>query len=261
MSRVLTDRGRAWSSWLFCSKTRRTACVLFFGILVVAQARAQQNDKCRILCTPKFKFEPTVTVSNLFGGARVAELENGKPVKIVEEEREAEFEMILAMDIPTQVPRVGLTVEAIWAPFGGASKNPFTRRTAHELARSEIRDNPVELELELNLAVLEPEQTREWVEMHFDIVDKFSPAERPNAGSVYTHKLNFELDTAFAVFKWLPKGNWLRNLELELSLDYMATGIPRAEDQVPLGQALFLENASPWSLSLVFVIPVAPLFE
>lgn len=191
----------------------------------------------------------------------MAELENGKPVKIVEEEREAEFEMILAMDIPTQVPRVALTVEAIWAPFGEASKNPFTGRTAKELGRSEVRDNPVELELELNLGVLEPEQTREWVEMHFDIVDKFSPAEQPNAGSVYTHKLNFELDTAFTVFKWLPKGNWLRNLELELSLDYMASGIPRAGDRPGVGEPFFLEDASPWSLSFVFVIPIAPLFE
>ena len=58
-----------------------------------------------------------------------------------------------------------------------------------------IRDNGIELEL--NLSLLEPEQTGGWVASHFDIVDKISPGEPPDAASVYTHKLNFEPDTGF----------------------------------------------------------------
>ena len=65
------------------------------------------------------------------------------------------------------------------------------------------------------------EDTKGWVGSHFDIVDKISPAKRPGDTSSYTHKLNFELDVN--IFNWLPDGNWLRNIELEGSLDYVAT--------------------------------------
>ena len=43
----------------------------------------------------------------------------------------------------------------------------------------------------------------------------------------------------------------------EVSIDYVATGIPKAGDQ--FGDVLYLDDASPWSLSLVLVLPLAPL--
>ena len=72
-----------------------------------------------------------------------------------------------------------------------------------------------------------------------------------------THKLNFELDTALHPFNWLSEGRWLRNVETEVSIDYVATGIPKEGDQI--GDELYLDDASPWSLSLVLVLPLAPL--
>ena len=116
----------------------------------------------------------------------------------------------------------------------------------------------MELEFELNVYLLKGEQTGGWVSNHFDIVDQFSPSQRPNDRGLYTHKLNFELDTAVSVFNWLPKGNWLRNLELEFSLDYLATGIPKAGDRLD-GRELFLTDANPWSLSILVIVPIAPL--
>ena len=74
---------------------------------------------------------------------------------------------------------------------------------------------------------------------------------------MYTHKLNFEWDTAFHVFNRVQTAPWLRNVEVELSLDYVATGLPKAGDVV--GDERFLDNASPWSLSFVLVLPLAPL--
>ena len=100
-------------------------------------------------------------------------------------------------------------------------------------------------------------KTRGWVSSHFDIVDKFSPEERPRSSRAYTHKLDFELDTALHVFNWLPEGRWLRGVEFETSLDYLATGLPRKGDIFPDGSR-FLDDASPWSVSFVIVIPVAP---
>ena len=55
----------------------------------------------------------------------------------------------------------------------------------------------------------------------------------------------------------LPERHWLRNVELEVSLDYVATGLPKAGDI--LGGERFLQKASPWSISFVMVVPLAPL--
>jgi hypothetical protein len=109
----------------------------------------------------------------------------------------------------------------------------------------------------LNVQVLKEEQSGGWVSSHVDLVDQFSPAKRRDAGSVFTHKLDFEWDTAFHVFNRLPDSHWLRHVETEVSLDYLATGLPRAGDV--LHDERFVERASPWSLSFVMVVPLAPL--
>ncbi len=219
----------------------RVVCV---GVALVASGAApqaglyaQERDQCAFLCAPELKIEPTFTIENLFNPARVDTIEDGVVVETVRQGPDRVFELVLAADVPTEIPRVGFTFETIFSPFRD--------------------DTEVELELELNLTWLEPEQTGGWVESHFDIIDKFSPAERPTDTSAYTHKLNFELDTAVLLFNWLPDDNWLRNVELEGSLDYVATGLPKAGDVI--GDERFLDDASPWSFSVVVVLPLAPL--
>lgn len=203
------------------------ACVL------VPSAAAAQQDQCRFICGVEFKIEPTFTIENLANRHRVIAADG-----IIERaNRERVFETVLAVDMPTKIPRLGFTVEAIASPFSD--------------------DNTVELEFEANIDVITESLTRGWVTSHFDIVDQFSPAERPGADRAYTHKLDFELDTAFHLFNFLPDGKWLRGVELETSLDYLATGLPKKGDVFADGTQ-FLDNASRWSLSFVFVIPVAP---
>jgi hypothetical protein len=221
-------------------------------LLLPALASAQNTPRCSFLCAPELKIEPTWTIENL--GARPKVEIDGQEERAA---RESVFELIFALDVPTTIPRVGLTLEAIFIPFGGTSIHPFTGATAAEAGRDEIRDNGIEIEAELNIDLFGTGQTGGWVSSHFDIVDKFSPGATPRAGSVYTHKLNFEWDTAFHVFSRLPQGHWLRNIEAEVSLDYVATGLPKAGDVIK-GER-FLNNASPWSLSFVMVIPLAPL--
>ncbi len=217
-----------------------------------AAAQEPQGPPCRILCAPDLKFEPTITIEHL---ARRHRLDVDGSVERVPRERV--FEMIFAVGIPTQIPRIGLTLEAIVIPFGDTSVHPFTGAPANQAGRQSFRDNGIEIESELNIDLFDTDQTGGWVSSHFDIVDKFSPGETPDAGSVYTHKLNFEWDTAFHVFNRVQRAPWLRNVEVELSLDYVATGLPKAGDVV--GDELYLDDASPWSLSLVFVFPLAPL--
>jgi hypothetical protein len=201
-------------------------------LLLPVPVLAQTEPRCRFLCTPAFKIEPTWTVENLRAAPRIET--NGS---IERESRETIFEMIFALDVPTSIQRIGMTFEAAFSPFRD--------------------DNDVELETELNVHLLDTDQTRGWVSSHVDIVDQFSPAERPGATRSYTHKLDFEWDTAFHVFSRFPEGHWLRNVEAEVSLDYLATGLPKAGDVI--GDDRFVDRASPWSLSFVMVVPLAPL--
>ena len=230
--------------------------LLAFTLFLIAVAPALAQDEpdrpCRILCAPELKIEPTFTVEHLALRHRIEA--DGQVGRVA---RERTFELIFAVDVPTQIPRIGLTLEAILIPFGDTSVHPFTGAPASASGRSSIRDNGVEIESELNIRLFDEEQTGGWVSSHFDIVDKFSPGETPQAGSVYTHKLNFEWDTAFHVFSRVQRAPWFRNVELELSLDYLATGLPKAGDVI--GDERYLDKASPWSLSFVFVFPLAPL--
>jgi hypothetical protein len=201
--------------------------------LLAAPPAGAQAPECRVLCAPEFKVEPTWTMAPLFGAPRILE-EDGTTTR---ERRASELEIILSLGLPTRISWLELTVEAILLPFDSESTP--------------------ELELETNFVWLPSERTRGWVSSHFDVVDKYSPSERPTDSSAYTHKLNFELDTSLSLFNWLPEGRWLRGVELEGSLDYVATGLPKAGDVID--GALFLDDASPWSFSLVLVLPIAPL--
>lgn len=212
---------------------RRSVLLVAFLLMGTLRAQAQDPAPCRFLCAPEFKVEPTVTFGNLFGSPRIQD-EQGTTVR---EPRETAFELILSFGLPTRASWLEFTVEGIFLPFN--------------------RESTPELEFETNLIWLPAERTRGWVSSHFDVVDKFSPAERLTDHRAYTHKLNFELDTSVAVFKWLPEGRWLRGVELEGSLDYVATGLPKAGDRID--SVRFVDKASPWSFSVVFVLPLAPL--
>jgi hypothetical protein len=233
------------------------ACATAVVLGTAPAASAQAPDKCRVLCAPELKVEPTFTIENLFRPPVVEMLDDGVAVARGREQRERVFELIFALDVPTAVPRVGLTLEASFKPFGATDVNPFTGSSAASLGRSSIRDNSVEIEAEVNFSLFDVDQTGGWASSHIDVVDQFSPAHRPGDGSAFTHKLDFEWDTAFQVFKRLPEDHWLRNVEVEVSLDYLATGLPKAGDV--LDDERFVDAASPWSLSFVLVVPLAPL--
>ena len=233
------------------------AVAILLLICIPASLSAQTAERCRVLCAPELKIEPTLTIENLARAPLVETLEDGVVVDRSREHRERVFELIVAAEVPTALPRIGLTFEAIFKPFGATDVNPFTGTSAEAIGGGDIRDNGVEIEIELNFNLFDVEHTSGWVSSHVDLVDQFSPAHRPNARSVYTHKLDFEWDTAFHVFNGLREGHWLRNLEAEVSLDYLATGLPKAGEV--LNGERFVEPASPWSLSLVLVVPLAPL--
>jgi hypothetical protein len=233
--------------------TRVSVVLLLAVFLMAPAAHAQEAEKCRIVCAPELKFEPTLTFVNLLNRAQVV-ASDGLATR---QARGKQFEIVLALDISTPLPRLAFVAESIWTPLKSTSENPFTRKTAQDLGVTNIRDNAVELEFEANSYVLTDKQTRGWLQSHVDVVDQFSPSKRPLSTGIYTHKLDFEWDTSVAIFKRLPPGRWLRRVELEGSLDYQPGGLPKRGDLVE-GE-MFLNNASRWSFSTVLVIPIAPL--
>jgi hypothetical protein len=207
--------------------------VLVTCLIWAESSFAQGPSTCRVICELEWKVEPTFTIDNLANRPRI--VTPGGVIERIEHERV--FETVLALDMSTRVPWFGFTIEAITSPFSD--------------------DNAVALEFESNFHWLSESMTGGWLTSHFDVVDKLSPAERPTGSRAYTHKLDLELDTAFHLFNFLPEGRWLRGVEVETSLDYLATGLPKKGDVFPDGTR-FLDDASRWSLSFVFVIPVAP---
>jgi hypothetical protein len=201
-------------------------------LAIPVTASAQSERRCVILCAPELKIEPTWTIENL-GKARFVEVDG----RVESVGVASVFELVLALDIPTTIPRVGFTFETIFAPF--------------------TSDNSVEIETEFNFHLFDTDRTGGWVSSHVDVVDQFSPGETPRADTSYTHKLDFEWDTAFHLFNRLRDGHWLRNVEAEVSLDYLATGLPKAGEVV--GNQRFIDAANPWSFSVVMIIPLAPL--
>jgi hypothetical protein len=212
---------------------RDCGCALLALLLSSVPASAQDSGSCRVLCAPEFHVEPTVTLPNVFGAPRIQQEDGG----LTRAPRTTDFEVILSLGLPTRLSRLEFTVEAIFLPFE--------------------RDSTPELEFETNFIWLTGERSGGWISSHFDIVDKYSAAERPTDRRAYTHKLNLELDTSVSVFRWVPDGRWLRRVELESSLDYVVTGLARAGDRINGGR--YVDDASPWSLSIVFVLPIAPL--
>jgi hypothetical protein len=211
-----------------------SACIaMAIAIVNPSISWAQEADPCRFICELELKVEPTITIETLANPFRVV-----TPDGITERvTRETVFETVLALDLSTKIAWLGFTAEIIASPFSDS--------------------NEVELEFESNFHWLTDSMTRGWVTSHFDVVDKFSPAERPGDTRAYTHKLDFELDTALHVFNWLSEDRWLHGVEFETSLDYLATGLPRKGDVFADGTK-YLDDASHWSLSFVFVIPIAP---
>ena len=127
LSRNVNRRRLKWAGWWMA------------GVLSsAAPAAAQDEPRCVVLCAPELKIEPTWTIENL---ARSPRIEADGVVERAE--RETVFELIFALDVPTTIPRIGVTLEAIFVPFGGTAVHPFTGVIAEEAGVGEIRDNGI----------------------------------------------------------------------------------------------------------------------
>jgi hypothetical protein len=101
--------------------------------------------------------------------------------------------------------------------------------------------------------------TKGWVTVAPYVGDLYSTAARPDDQSAYTHKLDTGLNVGAGILNWLSPHVWLRSVKGFVILDDVLVGLPRAGDEVPHGERVFLTDARPATLIVGLSVPLAPL--
>jgi hypothetical protein len=232
-----------------------TAGIVGFAGIVAAPGAiaAQGSSKCHIVCSPSITLMPALLRSHLFGGPLVQTLSSGATHRLPST---SNFEFIIAAAVKTAVPRTSLFYSGQWFPNASEARNPFTLYTANELGGA-VRANAVTMTFGASVSAVTAKQTHGVVDLDANIGDLYSQAARPDDRSAYTHKLDLELLTHWHVFDWTPPKTYAHRVTLFALLDYVATGLPRAGDEVPKGRR-FLDDARPTSLILGLALPLTP---
>ena len=208
---------------------------------------------CRLLCGPSVTLMPGVIRTHLFGGPTVRTLATGAEQRI---SGSSSFELIVAVAARTALPRLSLFGSVQWLPNATEQRNPFTLYTANELG-TPIRANAPTATMGASISLLPATQAHGWLDLAANIGDLYSQAARPTDKSAYTHKLDLDLLAHVHAFAWTPEKTWLHRVTVYSILDYVATGLPKAGDEVPVGR-VFLTDARPTSLIIGVAIPVTP---
>jgi hypothetical protein len=220
-------------------------------------AAAAQGAKCPSICAPTFTFMPGGVTSNVINAPKVRSLTTGSVHTLPSK---TNIELIGSLVFPTAVPRTSLYLSVQWLPTAKTAENPFTLYTAHEVGDT-IRANQPSVSLGATFGVLTPKQTRGWFGLNVNVGDLYSAAARPQDTHVYTHKLDLDLVGTLNVFSKLPAWNYLHGVGVYGILDWVATGLPHAGDEVPKGERVFVNDARPFTLIAGLSLPIAPLFH
>jgi len=165
-------------------------------------------------------------------------------------------EMIVSVAARTAIPRVSVFGSVQWLPNATAQRNPFTLYGASDLGES-VRANAPTATVGASVSLVPAAVTNGWADLGVNVGDLFSQASRPGDASSYTHKLDLDLIGHANVFAWAPARTYLHRLNVFAILDYVATGLPRAGDEVPLGRR-FVNDARPLSLITGLTLPLSP---
>jgi hypothetical protein len=219
-----------------------------------ASGAAQAAPHRRILCPPSFSVTPVAIVSHVLGHARVRLLPSNTEQEVPST---TNLELIGTISIPTAIQRLALYASFQWLPTAKARSNPFTEYRASQLG-DDVRANYPSISLGAQVTALDRKQTHGWLGLTPYVADLYSNAARPSDGGDYTHKLDLGLTASVGALNWLPpEDHWLRGITAVVTLDYVATGLPKAGDEVPAGQRVFLTGGRGASLLAGISIPVA----
>lgn len=214
---------------------------------------ASAPHPCHALCAPSVTIMPGVIRTHLFGGPTVRTLATGAEQRLP---GSSSFELIAAVAARTAIPRVSLFGSVQWLPNATEQRNPFTLYTASELG-SPIRANAPTATMGASISLLPAAQAHGWLDLAANVGDLYSQAARPTDKSAYTHKLDLDLVAHLHAFAWTPANVWLHRVSVYSILDYVATGLPKAGDEVPVGR-VFVTAARSTSLIVGLSLPITP---
>jgi len=229
--------------------------MLALSLTIPSGVQAHTPPKCEFVCAPSLSVSPGVIVSHLLGQPEVQSLAGGTVEKLP---FKTNCEVILDLGVPTAVERLSLLTTIQWLPTAGVPANPFTEYSASQLGTSDVRANIPSITLGARFTALQPRQTGGWLSRTPYVGDLFSRARRADSKSDYTHKLDPEIIAAVAPFSRLSSEGYLHNLKLYATLDWVATGLPHAGDEIPSGERVFLTGANATSLIVGVSAPLAP---
>lgn len=214
-----------------------------------------QAKSCKIVCQPEVQFRPTYVRSHLFDNPRVRSLADGSVSKLPSKNN---LMLDLHVLVPTAVSRLTLYAAMSWFPTADRKVNPYTEYTASELPDKAVRANSVSGAYGAAVTAVPTKQTNGWFGLVGYAGGVLSPSARPDDPSVYTHKLDLGSVATIGAFNWMPKATWLHDVSAYVTLDWIATGLPRKGDEVPKGERVFLDNVHGVTLQTGLALPVNP---
>ncbi len=234
---------------------RRVCSSLIITALIALPGRgaAQQTSHCAVLCTPTITVMPSMIRTHLFGGPTVETMSTSQTHQLPST---TNMEIILVAAAKTLVPKLSAFTSVQWLPNAGEARNPFTLYTANELG-GHVHANAATVTLGLSGSILTAARTNGVLDLDLNVGDLFSQAARPEDERAYTHKLDLDAVTHWHAFGWTGARSFVHRVTIVGILDYVATGLPRAGDEVPKGR-LFVTSARPTSLIVGLSLPITP---
>jgi hypothetical protein len=230
-------------------------CTFALSFASPASLSAQSSKSCHVLCAPSFAIWPELHRSHLFDHPRVRNLSTGAVTELPSKNN---LLLLFLVSVPTELPRFSLMFNVNWLPTARATQNPFTEYTASELG-TDLRANLPAVAAGASYQIVTDDQTGGWVDVTPYVDDLLSNAARPEAKSDYTHKLETGVTATVGPFAHLSPHSWLHGVRVAGTLDWVATGLPRAGDEIPKGERVFLDDAKGYSASIGLVLPAAPI--
>jgi hypothetical protein len=220
---------------------------------VPARGTAQQQHRCTVLCMPTIALLPSMIRTHLFGGPTVETMSTGARHRLPPS---TNMEMIIVASANTAVPRLSAFTTVQWLPNASEARNPFTLYTANDLGEP-VHANAATVTLGLSGSVFTAPQTHGVLDLNLNAGDLFSQAARPGDDRAYTYKLDLDLVTHWHAFARTGANAFLHRVTVVGIFDYVATGLPRAGDEVPKGR-LFMSDARPAALIVGLSLPITP---
>lgn len=225
-------------------------------LLIAAGFRPADAQQCTVLCKPAVSASVDVVRSHILNAPEVRSLSDNRVHTL---QGKSNTELQLFVDMPTQWRPVHLYASTQWLPTAEAGSNPFTQYSASETDNAGIRANLPSFSLGLQLYVLPSSRTNGWLGLAGYGADLFSKAQQPDDASDYTHKLDLGVFALLGLFNWTAAHAWVHNIKGVVTLDYVATGLPHAGDEIPNGKRVFIDSVHSPSLIAGLVFPLAPL--